>query len=288
MASIRRCRSKQGFTLVELLAVMAIISILAALLLPAVNRARAEARIVQCKSNLRQIGMALLNYSSYFDGWMPVEGDSYDSTNQGQIATEKIWDGITVYSDPNFTQLHYRGLGILTILENKFLGQIDVLFCPDTGSINVGQELSYIQHRTIDKESSCSYIYRQLDGRRSADAFNGRLGSLGRNVGRDGVSDYSVDPASLDDDGPVKAIAADRNYLGYRHLAVTNGATKVNHRGKTINILFEDGHVSSALNNNPETVDDYRLNMASVTPPTGTNGTLEEEMDRIWMLYDEM
>jgi len=62
----------RGFTLIEILIVLAVLGLLAALLLPAFSRTRESARRVTCASNLKQIGLGLHQYVQDSDGRMPA------------------------------------------------------------------------------------------------------------------------------------------------------------------------------------------------------------------------
>lgn len=74
-------QKSKGFTLIELLVVIAIIAILAAILFPVFGRARENARRTSCLSNIKQIGLGVMQYTQDYDERLPMRRYGYDTTN---------------------------------------------------------------------------------------------------------------------------------------------------------------------------------------------------------------
>ncbi|MCW3097603.1 MAG: hypothetical protein JWL77_3221 [Chthonomonadaceae bacterium] len=88
MGEVKRC----GFTLVELLIVLAIAAVLAGLLAPVLIQARSQAQQDVCLSNVRQLGLAVNLYAADYDGLMPYAPDAYSK--------KAVTGGHELYGDP--------------------------------------------------------------------------------------------------------------------------------------------------------------------------------------------
>ena len=95
MSRPKPCR---GFTLVELLVVIGIIALLISILLPSLNKARENAKVVQCLSNLRQLGQANAQYAVAYKGYSVLNdyGSQTGAKDSGGVIIDETWFTIFV------------------------------------------------------------------------------------------------------------------------------------------------------------------------------------------------
>jgi len=143
-----RFRSRQAFTLIELLVTIAVIGLLVALLLPAIQSAREASRRVQCVNNLKQIGIALNDYTAQMGSFPVISWFSLQTALLPHLERRALFDSI------NFSVPHppYPS----DVNATAFRSALSVFLCPSDFSPSLGTNYA--------GNSGCGYQAFQFNG----------------------------------------------------------------------------------------------------------------------------
>jgi prepilin-type N-terminal cleavage/methylation domain-containing protein len=135
---------QKGFTLLELVVVIAIVGILIGLLLPVLVTVRKHAKLTTCANNLTQVGMAITQYAASEDDWLPTGGANDTATHLLRNANASIGLGLLI---PRYVDQDEKSLGILCCPANNW-----------TSTRKMAEQWGK------GVETGCTYVYRSKAG----------------------------------------------------------------------------------------------------------------------------